>query len=200
MGTEDEDTESDRSDQGHGEAQLFLFEEAKIEEPDRNTWCTPKWITDAVGPVDLDPCANERSHVQAARTFRLDHGQDGLALARYVGRDQRVFINPPYEGGQVIRWVRAYRHTRFCFLVRLDNSTDWFGELEPALEMVCVPNPRVVEQARIEFEPPPGVKASSNPFPHGLLYARADDVTAEVRRLFFTWRPERWEHLSQRNP
>lgn len=154
-----------------------------LAEPDRNTWCTPRTWALAVGHWDLDPCSNERSHIQAARTFRLDHGQDGLALARTVAPATRVWINPPFGRGEVIRWVRAYRHTRFCFLVRLDPSTEWFDALINASETLLVPRGE-----RIEFDAPPGVRPSKNPFPHVLAYADHRDVTPAVEALCFEWR------------
>jgi hypothetical protein len=153
--------------------------------PDRDTWCTPKWLADAVGEWDLDPCTNSRSHIRACSKCMLERGQDGLAFAEPYGAhaDLRVWINPPYSSGQVIRWVRAYKHARFCFLVRLDPSTEWFAELYAASEVLLVPAGR-----RIDFEPPPGVKASSNPFPHVLAYADHRDVTPEIEALCFEWR------------
>ena len=151
--------------------------------PDRDSWCTPKWIADAIGRWDLDPCANERSHVRAGRTFSLAAGQDGLALASAVDATQRVWLNPPYSRGQVERWVRAYAHTRFCFLLRFDPSTAWFPLVYAASELVAVPVGR-----RVNFEPPPGVKASSNPYPHVLFFRRAEDATPAIRALCIAWR------------
>lgn len=45
----------------------------------------------------------------------------------------------------------------------------------------------VPKRDRLEFVPPPGVKASSNPFPHGLYYRRAADVPAAIRALCYPW-------------
>lgn len=154
---------------------------APNDEPDRDTWCTPKWLADAVGEFDLDPCSNSRSHIRARSTCKLSEGRDGLA--RCPTQDTRTWINPPYSAGQVIRWVRAYQHTRFTFLVRLDPSTEWFAELYRASEVLLVPRGK-----RIDFEPPPGVKASSNPFPHVLAYADHRDITREIETLCFEWR------------
>src|SRR5262245_47299566 len=61
----------------------------------RGAWCTPKWLADLIGPVDLDPCSNPRSHIQAAEHWMLELGQNGL-LAK-PSSVYRVFINPPYE-------------------------------------------------------------------------------------------------------
>ncbi len=121
---------------------VLLPAEPKV---DRDTWCTPKWITDALGEVDLDPCANDRSHVQALETYRLDHGQDGLDLAVAVAADARVFVNPPYS--DVRPWIDAYKHTRFCFLLKLDPSTKWFAALFEVTALVLIPR-----GTRVEFE------------------------------------------------
>lgn len=155
-------------------------------EIDRDTWCTPKWITEAIGEFDLDPCANERSHVQAIYSYRLDQGQDGLKLRTEKWMDAssvRVFVNPPYS--DVRPWVEAFARTRFCFLLKLDPSTKWFAELWRLAEIVLVP-----KGTRVEFEPPPNVpRSGSNPFPHGLFYARESDATAAIRNLCFPpWR------------
>lgn len=161
--------------------------------PDRDSWCTPKWLADALGPFDLDPCSNPRSHVQADRKLMLEHGDDGLlhvesdeASTRALKRpyaEVRAFINPPYSSGQVMRWAQAYAHTRFCFLVRLDPSTAWFRFLYQRSGIVCVP------RKRVNFEAPPGVKAFSNVFPHVLLFARLEDASDQIKRLSFAWRP-----------
>lgn len=104
-------------------------------------------------------------------------------MAKYVSRSTRVWINPPYSHGSVIRWVRAYRRVRFCFLVRFDVSTEWWSELWDAAAVIATP------WTRVAFEPPPGVEESpGSPFPHALLYANEDDVTPEVRRRCYLMR------------
>lgn len=155
-------------------------------EIDRDTWCTPQWITEAIGEFGLDPCANERSHVRATQAFDLEgHGADGLALASAVDHGARVFINPPYS--DVPPWVAAYKHTRFCFLLKLDTSTRWFAELYAATALILIP------RRRVNFEPPPGVppdKAVAQQFPHALFYAHAEDATDAIRGLCWAWRVE----------
>lgn len=151
-------------------------------DPDLDTWCTPLIITNAIGPVATDPCSNNRSTVQARRTFQLDRGEDGLILAPTVSLDEIVFVNCPYSRGQVIKWVRAYGGHRFIFLLRLDTSTKWFAELMDVTATICV-----LREQRTAFAPPPGVKPSSNVFPHALFYARDLDVTDEIRALCYRW-------------
>ena len=125
----------------------------------RGAACTPRWLCDAIGPVDLDPCWNDRAHVQARHVCDgVEH--DGLALAPRVPLAWRVFLNPGYGRGVVLPWVRAYRHTDFVFLLRLDPSTEWYAELMPATRYLWVPS------CRVGFDPPPGVSFSSNPYPH----------------------------------
>lgn len=155
-------------------------------DPDRNSWCTPPEWTSILGDFDLDCCSNPRATIRAARTFMLENGQDGLALARYVGRKTKVWCNPPYGPGLVMQWVRAYRHTRFVFLVRNDTSTEWFAELEPYVALICTPRCQ-----RIKFSPPPGAKASTPDSIHQLYYANEEDATEEVKRLCYAWRPVR---------
>lgn len=152
-------------------------------EPDRNTWCTPKYLTDALGRFDLDPCSNERSTVQARQSYRLERGEDGIKLARLTPKTSKVFVNPPFGPGEVIKWVRAYGAHRFVFLVRLDPSTEWFEEIVSRTQLICVPR-----RDRVQFEPPPGVIASSSPQQHALLYARANDATVAIRKLCYAWR------------
>lgn len=155
-------------------------------EIDRDTWCTPKWITDAIGDFDLDPCANERSHVSAAREFRFDErGEDGLFMASKVDATDRVFINPPFS--DVTPWIEAYTHTRFCFLLKFDPSTRWFASLMAHTKLVLFPR-----GTRVKFEAPEGVppeKAVAPQFPHALFYARVEDATDAIRAACFQpWR------------
>jgi hypothetical protein len=92
----------------------------------------------------------------------------------------RVWIQPPYD--IVLAALAHYGHTRFTALLRLDTSTEWFEQLWGLSQVIMVPR-----RDRIEFVPPPGVKGSANPFPHGLYYKLAEDVTPKVRELCYPW-------------
>lgn len=162
----------------------------------RDSWCTPLWLAKLIGRVKLDPCSNARSHVKADIALTLEAGDNGLcgcpsvrsvvnyasvgAFFRKATTQQRAtkewttFINPPYAKGDVEKWVRHYRHTRYVFLLRLDPSTRWFSLL-----METCTNILLLDK-RINFEPPPGVKASSNPFPHA-LYLRDPPIPLLAR-------------------
>ena len=163
-------------------------------EVDRGNWCTPKAWAERVGPWDVDPFSNPRSHIVADATCQLERGDNGLPpdileggyLVAGVGqfhanKNTRVWLQPPYE--IVLEVLAHYGHTRFGALLRFDPSTEWFCRLYSLSALVCVPR-----RQRIEFEPPPGVKASKNPYPHALYYAREEDATPAVLRACFAWR------------
>lgn len=126
-------------------------------EDTRGSWCTPAWLAEKLGRFDLDPCSNARSHIRATRRLALEDGDDGLdenwLLSPFVVAGPRVFINPPYAKGAVLRWLRAYQQTRWCFLLRFDTSTEWFAEIYRRTALVAV------TRRRVNFEPPPGVPA-----------------------------------------
>ncbi len=160
-------------------------------DPNRGTWCTPKHLAKAVGRWHLDAFSNPRSHILADVTCMLERGDDGFGdgtpgsyrvgsdLPLHARQETRVWGQPPYE--IVMRAFEHYAHTRWCFLLRFDPRTEWFRRIYRAASLVCV-------LRKIEFEPPPGVKASTNSYPHALYYRNADDVTDEVRRLTYAWR------------
>lgn len=161
----------------------------------RGAWCTPKDWADAIGPWDLDPFSNPRSHVASETRCMLEDGGDGLLSVHRpgswrcgatnvigcAGEETRVFVQPPYE--LVLDALGHYGHTRFCFLLRFDPRTRWFQRLYRMARLICVPQ-------KIEFDPPPGMTASANIFPHAFYYANPDDVTdAVLRKSAAAWRP-----------
>ncbi|HEY6947234.1 MAG TPA: HNH endonuclease signature motif containing protein, partial [Gemmatimonadales bacterium] len=134
----------------------------------------------AIGPVlgrwDIDVAASAVCPVAAARRFAIAERRDGLVLASFVGAEARVFVRPAGGHGDVIGWVRAYRHARFAFLERLDAGAAWFRELEPLVELIAVPRD----------QPGPGGAP-----PLAVLYRRAEDATAELLRVSYAWHPQR---------
>jgi len=162
-------------------------------DPIRGTYCTPKWIADIVGPWDLDPFSNPRSHIVASESCMLERGDNGLASGRpgtyalagcgllQAHAETRVWIQPPYE--IVDEAITHYGHTKFCALLRFDPSTKWFARLYRIARLICVPRGR-----RVEFDPPPGVTVTKNSYPHALFYARPEDATEQVLRRCIAWR------------
>ena len=127
----------------------------------RDGACTPKWLADALGLFTYDPCSNVRSHINAVVRFDGSPGKDGLARRVYDDKDT-FFVNPPYSRGQVAKWVEAFKRRNTVFLLRWDPSTAWWRDLITWCDLVWFAS------KRIEFEPPPGVTFSSNPYPHAL--------------------------------
>lgn len=63
-------------------------------------WLTPKWITDTLGPFDLDPCSPGSRRPWDTATYHLSVEDDGLS-APWFGN---VWCNPPY-GRETFKWM-----------------------------------------------------------------------------------------------
>ena len=63
---------------------------------------TPRWIIDALGPFDLDPCASLHGSPCANHVIRPP--ADGLAL-RWSPK-MLVWLNPPFDRYQVATWIQ----------------------------------------------------------------------------------------------
>lgn len=89
------------------------------------TWLTPKWVLDALGTFNLDPCAapEPRPWDTAVHHYTAP-AQNGLVLPWFG----RVWLNPPY-GKAVGAWLkRLARHACGTALVFARTETDAFFE------------------------------------------------------------------------
>src|SRR5271157_2837257 len=86
-------------------------------------WLTPRFILDALGPFDLDPCAPmNRPWDTARRHFTVAQG--GLSR-RWTGG---VWLNPPY-GPQTHLWLKQMAmHANGIVLTFARTDTAWFSE------------------------------------------------------------------------
>lgn len=144
---------------------------------------------------------------------RWDIPAHALEDGRHVLVDESytLWLQPPYD--LVLAALAHFGHTRFVALLRLDTSTVWFQLMYAGITEADIRNPQslakltkglkhthaiepcaplcevimVPKNDRLEFVPPPGVKASSNPYPHGLYYRRAADVPETIRALCYPW-------------
>lgn len=83
---------------------------------------TPRWILDALGPFDLDPCAGDPRPWDCAAT-NWTVATDGLSR-RWGGR---VWLNPPFDRYVVGKWVtRLADHGNGIALLHARTETDWF--------------------------------------------------------------------------
>lgn len=141
-------------------------------------WCSPPEICDPLaelfgGPVDVDPCSNDRSIVQA----RLALTRGGLVLPWRLPKpvNHAVYENFPYSDGGT--WTAKMLHElatgNFKEIVRLcmmSTSTLWW------LSMCHRPrrNPRILALKRIKFLDPdakePGKRRTTCHFEPALIY------------------------------
>ena len=83
---------------------------------------TPKWIIDALGPFDLDPCAALPRPWDCAAT-NISEERDGL-ITPWRGL---VWLNPPFHRYQVGRWInKLVAHNNGIALLHARTETEWF--------------------------------------------------------------------------
>jgi DNA N-6-adenine-methyltransferase (Dam) len=83
---------------------------------------TPRWIIDALGPFDVDPCAANPRPWDCAEV-NLSEADDGLHQP-WAGR---VWLNPPFDRHKVGRWIgRLAEHGRGTALLHARTETEWF--------------------------------------------------------------------------
>ena len=138
-----------------------------------------------INPENCSQCQGTGCVVDPDRIATAEVESDALVDCDACGyhiadENTRLWFQPPYD--IVIEALQHYGHTRFVALLRLDTSTVWFTMLWQLAEVIMVPR-----RDRLDFVPPPGVKASSNPFPHGLYYRRAADVPQSVIEHCYPW-------------
>lgn len=89
-----------------------------------NTWFTPKWMIDALGPFDLDPCTQTYRPFDTAIECWCEDRIDGLQAA-WSGR---VWLNPPY-GRKTGEWLKKLAiHGNGVALVFARMETTWAAE------------------------------------------------------------------------
>jgi len=89
----------------------------------KDEWLTPRYITDALGPFDLDPCSPiDRPWATAGHHFTAE--DDGL-MQEWAGR---VWLNPPYGTDTGVWLARLAKHGDGIALVFARTDTAWFFE------------------------------------------------------------------------
>ena len=99
-------------------------------------WNTPQEIVERVtryfnGPVDLDPCSDNRDDPNIPCINCFTEEDDGLSRA-WIAKS--VFMNHPYSDSK--RWIPHARHQfdignadEIIMLIKLDISTKWFRSI-----------------------------------------------------------------------
>lgn len=145
-------------------------------------WNTPPEILDAVrqlGPIELDPCSNAGSMVNASASIA---GDDGTVINWTVSPGGVVFINPPYGRGAISPFAakfaseaRKKRSSHLIALVPARVETRWFAQFVAPDGVVWL-----AIRGRLKFWIN-GEPGQSAPFPSALIYAGPDpDVFAEI--------------------
>ena len=88
----------------------------------KDEWLTPKWITDALGPFDLDPCSPVERPWPTAECHFTE--QDNGLLLRWSGM---VWCNPPYNNSGP--WLeKCAEHDNAIVLIYARTETGKFFE------------------------------------------------------------------------
>ncbi len=131
----------------------------------KDTWNTPSEIVDKVvqffgGPVELDPCSNDRDNPNIPCLNCFTEEDDGLA---HQWNANSVFVNHPYSDSK--HWI-PYARSQFdagnveemILLIKLDISTKWFRSIADL--------PWIAISKRLKF----GDSKSAAPFQSALIY------------------------------
>lgn len=87
---------------------------------DSQSWITPRWIIDRLGPFDTDPCAADPRPWDCATQNYIHAG-----LSRPW--EGRVWLNPPFNRYEVGRWIeRLARHNHGTALLYVRTEAEWF--------------------------------------------------------------------------
>jgi hypothetical protein len=131
---------------------------------------TPRWIIDAVGPFDLDPCAADPRPWDCATVNWTTCGLD----RNWVGL---VYLNPPFDRYIVGHWIaRLAEHNNGIVLLHARTEAAWF---EPIWQHAAV----ILFMAdRIKFCRPNGSEQPANSGAPPILAAFGDEATLRLHR------------------
>lgn len=114
-------------------------------------WYTPKWIIDALGEFDLDPCAPSRQFYTAKECFTKT--EDGLKMPWHG----RVWCNPPYSRKLIAPYIRKMaEHGNGVALIfnRMDIAL-WHEVIFPTATAM------LVMRGRLKFFRPDGTQGDA---------------------------------------
>jgi len=125
---------------------------------DTKDWCTPPGIIASVrqvfgGQIDLDPCSNAHSLVDAKVNYRLPE-QDGLGESWDY---PTIYVNPPYgsdteRGTRIAHWFARISHAAaagsevIALVPVATNTGHWKRHVYPVARAICF-----LYQPRVRF-------------------------------------------------
>lgn len=134
---------------------------------------TPKWIINALGPFDLDPCAATERPWDCA-TVNYVEADDGLSMPWFG----RVWLNPPFDRYQVAQWVQKLAdHNDGIALLHARTETEWFKPIWRSADAI------LFMDQRIKFFRPDGTEQPANSGAPPVLAAFGEHNAAALKRL-----------------
>jgi hypothetical protein len=132
-----------------------------------DTYLSPKWIIDALGPFDLDPCTPEMMPWKTAEV-RFTKKDDGL-IKEWFGR---VWLNPPY-GREAVKWTRklSIHGNGTSLLLARTETADWFETIWPLADSI------LFLKGRIYFHDQEGKRLPANCGAAPVLVAYGEENT-----------------------
>lgn len=121
-----------------------------------NEWYTPKWILDALGEFDIDPCAPEKPLYRTAKVM-IDKNTDGL-LTPWLGGG-RIWLNPPYSHPIIDYFMEkmALHNNGIALLFNRMDTDMWQDLILPHASAL------LVIRGRVRFLRPDGTEPKANP-------------------------------------
>jgi hypothetical protein len=149
---------------------------------------TPRFIIDAVGPFDLDPCAADPRPWDCARinwtTGGLEREWTGL-----------VYLNPPFHRYEVGAWIaKLAAHGHGIALLHARTETEWFEPIwQHAAAILFLAD-------RLRFHRPDGTRQPANSGAPPILAAFGDEASLRVHRCGLPGAlVDRWHNLATRH-
>lgn len=144
------------------------------------SWITPRWILDACGPFDLDPCQCDPQPWPCASVGYTEGGLEKLWFGR-------VWLNPPFDRRVVGQWLeRLATHGNGVALVHARTEAGWFEPIWRSADGI------LFLADRITFHRPDGTRAAANSGAPAVLVAFGARNVASIERakgvLVTNWR------------
>ena len=134
---------------------------------DNQVWLTPKFILNALGPFDLDPCAAPEPRPWNTATKHIVEKEDGLSQ-KWEGR---VWLNPPYDQNVIGKWVsKLAHHGKGTALIFARTETQFFMREVFEKAQSCL-----FLEGRLHFHTPEGFRAKHNGGAPSVLVAYGND-------------------------
>jgi len=132
---------------------------------------TPRWIIEACGPFDLDPCAADPRPFDCARRNYAED-VDGLSMIWHG----KVWLNPPFDRYNVGKWMmKLAMHGNGIALLHARTETEWFAPVWARANAI------LFMAKRIKFLLPDGTAQRANSGAPPLLVAFGPDNRERLR-------------------